>query len=436
MASGGEACAIPAHVPVAEAVRNRIGVPESEQRLFRDGKELPFDAVLSDSPLSSPIMLVRSESDPRVTNLSHFHVATNFDKVDTRCFTLVRKISQGINGDVFKYKWRREMQQHCEDVAVKKLRNRSLLRKVDVLTNERSAHLSPGKNAPPDEDALAEIGVLSYLADQPDCSKYLLKMLGCFSDFSHTWLVTELADRGELLSIVSSEPTPDDIKKRYSSELLQGVSYLHEHRIGHRDISLENILIREDTVKLMDFGLAVCTHSASGTPLRYFKTAGKNYYRAPECYVPMDTQVQIVAPSNSESGDIVMVSTDSRYLCEFRLPPDSIPGSRCKADVWGYEVQPADIFATGMVIFIMWTGFPIWSQALLSNPTFAFVHKQQQNGLADVLQRWRKPLPPTDLLNLLVGMLRTDAPCKRLSADECLNSPWFTSLTICSEADT
>jgi serine/threonine protein kinase len=269
-------------------------------------------------------------------------------------------------------------------------------------------------------------------------------MLGCFSDFSHTWLVTELAERGELFSIVSSEPTPDDIKKRYSSELLHAVSYLHEHNIGHRDISLENILIREDTVKLMDFGLAVCTHSARGTPLRYFKPVGKNYYRAPECYVPMDTQVQIVAPSNSEPGDIVMVTTDNKYLCEFRLPPDSIPGfkpsimegSRCKADVWGYAVQPADMFAAGMVMFILWSGFPIWEQALLANPTFAFVHKQQENGLAAVLQRWKRPVPPSDLLNLFVGTLRTDAPSKRLSAVECLNSPWFTSVTTNNGANT
>merc|ERR1711988_1459606 len=112
-------------------------------------------------------------------------------------------------------------------------------------------------------------------------------------------------------------------KRRFSWELLQAVEYLHRHQIGHRDISLENTLVKNDSLKLMDFGVAVRSHSTSGIPLRYFRAAGKNFYRAPECYVPLTTDARVVSPDDSKPGDIVMVRTGSGYLCEVRLPLDS-----------------------------------------------------------------------------------------------------------------
>jgi serine/threonine protein kinase len=251
-------------------------------------------------------------------------------------------------------------------------------------------------------------------------------MFGCFSDSGHTWLVTEFADGGELFNAISSPTLTDDKKKRYSSELFQAVAYLHKHCIGHRDISLENILIKEDAVKLMDFGLAVRSHSTSGTALRYFRPTGKAFYRAPEVYVPRSPQVKVVAPCHSEPGDVVMVRSSTGYLTEVCLPFDAKPGSTCTADICGYAVQPADMFAMGMAICILWCGFPLWKSAVLADSTFAFVHRLQDKGIATLLQRWDKPLPAR-VLNLVSGTLRTDAPSKRLSAVECLQSPLFTT---------
>merc|ERR1719183_591922 len=109
MASGDVVCSVPTNsamcmAEVEATVREQAGVPEREQRLFLDGKELALSASLPMANSTSPLMLVRTTSDPRVTNLAHFHIPAKFDAVPMTGFTMVRKIARGINGDVFRYR--------------------------------------------------------------------------------------------------------------------------------------------------------------------------------------------------------------------------------------------------------------------------------------------------------------------------------------------
>lgn len=55
-----------------------------------------------------------------------------------------------------------------------------------------------------------------------------------------------------------------------------GARYLHAHDIGHRDISLENVLLKNGVTRLMDFGMAAQTRRRCGTRLRYFRAVGKD----------------------------------------------------------------------------------------------------------------------------------------------------------------
>lgn len=437
MATGDLVCSIPsdpsARISVVEAaVREKTGVPEREQRLYQDGKELAVEDSVSSIHVCAPILLVRTISDPRITNLSHFHIPLKFEEVRASDFKMVRKVSQGINGDIFRYRWLQEdspdpFSGQCISVAVKKLRNTCLRYSSQVVTDERAAHLEPWKHAPPAEDALAEIGVLTYLSKQTDLPKFLIRMLGCFAGPSNqTWLVSEFAEGGELFDLAAAQSLSQDKVARYSCELLQAVHYLHGHHISHRDISLENVLIKDDAVKLMDFGQAVRSHSGSGAELRYFRAVGKTFYRAPECYVPLTAEIRVTAPAFSQPEDIVMVTSPCGYLCEVRLPLNSAPGTSCKCEVWGYAGHPVDIFATGMCIFILCCGFPIWQKALLVDPSFAYVHSLGEGGIASILGRWQRPLPAPAALDLMTDMMQTHAPSKRPSASDCLASSWFT----------
>jgi cyclin-dependent kinase len=72
----------------------------------------------------------------------------------------------------------------------------------------------------------------------------------------------------------------DAMVKKFMSQLCEGIRYCHSHRVLHRDLKPQNLLIdREGNLKLADFGLA----RAFGVPLRtYTHEVVTLWYRAPE----------------------------------------------------------------------------------------------------------------------------------------------------------
>jgi len=373
-------------------------------------------------PVSAPSAAV---TDPRISNLGHFRCSQkSFDSLDSASFTMVQRVSAGINGDIFKYRWLRGDNESC--VAVKKLRNRALTQLENTETDERVIHTNSRQFISlNNEDALTEIGVLSYLAKQQDMSEYLLKMLGIYKDTHFTWLVTELAEGGELFDVAASGNIGEKQIKEYAWQMLQACDYLHRHCIGHRDISLENVLLKDGNVRLMDFGMAVCSHSSSGTPLRFFREVGKSFYRAPECYVPEEDEVAVTAPLESRPGDVIIAKVHPNFLCQVRLQDGAVPGRSGLADIWGYAALPADVFALAVCVFILAFQCPAWEAARLSNRHFAHYYNCEEDRLDSQRKFFGKGevLSP-EAMSLLTGMLQVD-PNKRPPTNVCLEHPWF-----------
>lgn len=371
---------------------------------------------------STPV--VRKTTGPLDTDLGFFRPDSNGFAKMPGTFALVECLGSGVNGDVCSY--RRSSTKGQELVAVKKFDAAELDKQRDTETNERRVHMRLGnRRAPKAEDGLSEIGVLRYLAQQADLPLWLLRLHDVFSHGQEVWLVTELCDAGELFAEVQRfGPLPATEAQKFTWQILQATAYLHKHHIGHRDISLENILVKEGNARLMDFGMAVRSCDATGAPLRFFQELGKDFYRAPECSVPRSSDVAVFVPSGASAGEVATVEVGDEMLCEVFLPEDAIPGEWCEAKTWGYEASPADVWAVGVCAIVLLTGTPAWVKASLADEYFTYI---KENGLAAVLDQWGMAPLPDDAQAFIDATTRSQSVA-RPSAAEGLLQDWFVSL--------
>ncbi|KAG0164626.1 hypothetical protein DFQ28_010006 [Apophysomyces sp. BC1034] len=134
---------------------------------------------------------------------------------------------------------------------------------------------------------------------------YLLGLHRVIQDEKYVFMVMELCDQGDLFDFVIRDPTimrDERLVKTVFSQILEGVEHMHSQNIYHRDIKLENVLLKcddedndEDFVcKVADFGLA--------TRERYSLEfgCGSTTYLAPEHF---DDDQTILVPYDAAASD-------------------------------------------------------------------------------------------------------------------------------------
>lgn len=164
------------------------------------------------------------------------------DKIGEGTYGVVYKAKDRVTGEIIALK---KIRLEAEDEGIpstaireisllKELQHPNIVRLYDVVHTERKLTL-----------------VFEYL-DQ-DLKKYL-----------------DVCERGLETSILKS----------FLYQLLKGIAYCHQHRVLHRDLKPQNLLInREGELKLADFGLA----RAFGIPVRsYTHEVVTLWYRAPD----------------------------------------------------------------------------------------------------------------------------------------------------------
>mmetsp|Transcript_21760 Transcript_21760/g.38276 ORF Transcript_21760/g.38276 Transcript_21760/m.38276 type:complete len:468 (-) Transcript_21760:134-1537(-) len=397
----------------------------------------PVDAAMPDATAaagSGGTELVEAPPavDPTVTNLHTYHDMCQFEALVSRKFQKIKVLASAIHGKVLRMRRIEE----GDVVVVKKMANVRVDTSKRGESNDRTAHY---RQSPHDcmEDALNEIGIFQHLSRQRQRCNFLLRLLAVLRDDNETWLVTESCEM-ELFDVAAAGgPCPEQNVRRWIWQLLQAVRFLQIHNIGHRDISLENCLLdnaRDRNLRLMDFGQGVSLWIENGgvrTPLRYFRPAGKNYYRPPEAYVPSrGLLLQAICPTGYVPGSIVQVATQNGFLIEVVFPADAVPGQQCAVTPMGYTVAPMDMFAVGVSLFVLHTQNPPWRQAMKSDEIFRFI---MQNGVEVLFGAWRKPLLSPPAMQLLNELLRVD-PATRATIEQALANAWFTDLNAEAEA--
>lgn len=109
----------------------------------------------------------------------------------------------------------------------------------------------------------------------------VVRVLDSFHDQFGVSIVLEYVDGGSLASIVRKcGCMPESLVAIYMDQVLQGLQYLHEHGVIHRDIKGGNILLsKEGVCKLVDFG---CAAAVANDMSKRVTVVGTPYWMAPE----------------------------------------------------------------------------------------------------------------------------------------------------------
>lgn len=166
---------------------------------------------------------------------------------------------------------------------------------------------------------------------------YLVTLHEVFVDPEHLYLVMDLCNGGDLskfLFTFQDEPErllrkmdyPDQVKGLPTSlighflwQMLVGIAYLHHHRFVHRDVKLQNYVLRDAAVKLpvlqlVDFGMTVRFRKG----IMINGTVGTVKYMAPE----------VLHNSYTEKCDIWSIGILCYILCTERSPWGSAKTTR------------------------------------------------------------------------------------------------------------
>ncbi|GAA5958813.1 hypothetical protein JCM10213_006249 [Rhodosporidiobolus nylandii] len=166
-------------------------------------------------------------------------------------FKLAEKLGQGAFGSVF----RPDAGTTGETCAVKQ---------IDL------SHI-PKSELP---DIMSEIDLLKNL-HHPNIVQYR----GYARTDSALYIILEYCENGSLSAIIKKfGRIPESLVGLYTLQVLQGLQYLHDQGVIHRDIKGSNILAtKEGSIKLADFGVATRVGGPSDSAV-----VGSPYWMAPE----------------------------------------------------------------------------------------------------------------------------------------------------------
>lgn len=214
---------------------------------------------------------------------------------------------------------------------------------------------------------------------------------------SRLYLVFEYLDQDLKRYMDSVSSISPLLVKSFLFQLINGIAYCHSHRILHRDLKPQNLLIdRRGALKLADFGLA----RAFGIPVRHYTHEVVTlWYRAPE--------ILLGARKYSTPVDIWSIGC---IFAEMVSRAPLFPGDS--------EIdQLHKIFmALGTPSEEMWPGVKDLPDYKSTFPNWP------RRSIADTV-------PRLDALGHdLLGKMLTYEPSHRISAADALNHPYFNDI--------
>lgn len=232
--------------------------------------------------------------------------------------------------------------------------------------------------------------------------------------------VMEYCAEGDLFNLISKKYLNKDDREAdrlcLFKQLVQGINYLHNNGIAHRDIKLENLLITSDSkLKITDFGVSE-VFSGSHPGLR---EAGG------QCGVNMG-EIRLCAPGICGS--------------EPYIAPEVLAKSG------PYDPRALDVWSSAIVMLHLIFGGAIWSRAEVSGNNTNYnslvrgwdkweaKHSGADREITDMdyphVMAFDNFVKPPALRRVLLQMLNPD-PSKRISIADVANNRWLKNVECC-----
>jgi len=253
------------------------------------------------------------------------------------------------------------------------------------------------------ENPLTEIAAMQFMQSFGGGHPNVINQVECTMDAENVFSVLEFINGGELFERLeeiqsSNSPTGFDepTARHYFHQIASGLRYVHSFGIGHRDLSLENILVGLDgQCKIIDFGMCVklspeLSVASNALPLERTALTGQDYSNF---LIPPDG---VCGKKNYIAPEII-IGTE--------------PFSPCKVDVW----------ALGVILFVLLVGSPPMDYACDLDLRFRMIASGQ---LGLLLEAWQVTHLSPLAVDLITAMLSAN-PRDRPNLDQILDHPWL-----------
>jgi serine/threonine protein kinase len=259
------------------------------------------------------------------------------------------------------------------------------------------------------EDPIKEVAAMQYLerwviehfgsteGESLSQRHHIMMPLDLLSDEHSLYSITPFAKNGRLLDIIESKSRFSEPEARYwMRQILTGLSCLKNAGVAHRDMSPENLMVDDGEVYIIDMGMCLRIPHSHGEALD--ETRQQRYHHR-----RYHQQRRSLILPQAPCGKWYYLSPE---VCLSEQP---------------FDGPAVDLWAAGVMLFIMLTGAPPWEEPKMSDENFKLM---TTGHLVRILTERRAGLS-VDAMDLLQRMLWLD-PADRLSLEQVCAHPWMT----------
>jgi len=259
------------------------------------------------------------------------------------------------------------------------------------------------------DDPIKYFSAMQYLHDRMQLAgddanngrDYVIHSVDKLTDGICLFLVLPFFNGGELFDrIAAAERFTEGQARIYIRQILREIAVLQSAGICNCDISLENIMLHNVSCKIISLGMSLLI------PYRTVKDG--------DVVIENDAENITHRGIGNASQVRLLLSPAGRKGNRLYMPPEIYN------NVVPFDGFAVDLWAVGIMLFIMVTGFPPWDNPSLGDDKFRYM---TGGFMVRLLTEWELGLS-REVMDLLQKMLYRD-PTERLCLQQILEHAWF-----------